>query len=717
LDFQLKIQAELIRLSQRCKTTFSESDIGHMVAEALVESFDYEKAVVCLQKTPHGSYGIAGMEGYYSESEKRAVMETGADALSSLGLEQIRDIRIDRCAKDSPFLLMDERVWVPCRSAKEDITGFIIFGNSLKNAAFHRAIEEADRNLWETIGGVMFTAFENARLYNHLDQERQRLRKAHDELSRLNEQLEQKVEERTRALANSNENYLKLYQASEQTSERYRTLLDASPDPIVVYDIVGIPTYVNPAFVRVFGWQFEEVSGKQIDYVPEDNRRETDAIITRLKGGEKITGWTARRYTKHGKLLDISLSAAPFYGDEGKMVGCIVHLRDQTGQKKMEEELLKVRKLESVGLLAGGIAHDFNNILSGIMLNAQMAASLVDPEQEAHHYMAGIEEATQKAASLTQQLLTFAKGGAPVLKTASIAKLIKASAEFVLHGANVKCEYDFAEDLWPVQMDEGQMNTVIHNLIINAIHAMPQGGVIAIIAENSCEREKPIEQRLPSLRSGKFVKITIKDTGFGIPKENLSRIFDPYFTTKSNGNGLGLATAFSIIGQHHGHMTVESEINIGTTFHIWLPAEIGVPAENPDRTDKIQFYPGKGKILVMDDEKMIRNLTRAMLKRAGYAVETVADGNEAVQCYKGALDSGEPFDAVIMDLTVPGGMGGKKTIERLLDIDAGVKAIVFSGYATDPIMADFRNYGFKGVITKPFRTEQLTKTLREVLAI
>jgi PAS domain S-box-containing protein len=718
LDFQLKIQAELIRLSHRCKTTFNETDIGSMVAETLVESFDYEKALVCLQETPHNRFSIVGLDGYYTEPERKAVVDAGAHFLSSLELDQVRDIRIDRSViKEVPSLFMDERVLVPCRLAKEDLTGFIIFGNSSKNAKFHRAIDEADRNLWETIGAVMSSAFENARLYNHLDRERQRLKTAHDELSGLNERLEKKVEERTRALAVSNENYQALYLKSAQTSALYRTLLDASPDPIVVYDIKGIPIYVNPAFIRVFGWQFQEVSGKHIDYVPQENRIDTDEMIARLMRGEKITSWATRRTTKTGKILDISLSAAPYYGVEGEMAGCVVHLRDQTEQKKMEDELLKVRKLESVGLLAGGIAHDFNNILSGIMLNAQMAASQIEPEQEANQYLSGIEEATQKAASLTQQLLTFAKGGAPVLRTASITKLIKESAEFVLHGTSVRGAFDFAEGLSPVEMDVGQMNTVIHNLIINAIQAMPQGGVITISADNLCVEEKQTGPFLLRLRPGNYVKITIKDTGIGISREDLPRIFDPYFTTKADGNGLGLATAFSIIGQHHGHIAVESEETVGTTFHIYLPAG-NAPVESAGAcTDKIHFFAGRGKILVMDDEMALRNLTRSMLNRAGYEVETAADGNEAVQSYKSALDSGKPFDAVIMDLTVPGGMGGKKTIERLLEIDTGVKAIVFSGYATDPIMADYKRYGFKGVITKPFRIEQLTKTLRDVLEI
>jgi CheY-like chemotaxis protein len=306
-------------------------------------------------------------------------------------------------------------------------------------------------------------------------------------------------------------------------------------------------------------------------------------------------------------------------------------------------------------------------------------------------------------------LLTFSKGGAPIKKTESITEVIKDSAEFALRGSNVKCEFFIPNDIWPTEIDKGQISQVISNLIINADQAMPGGGIIKVRVENlvvSAEHALPIKE-------GKYVKIEIEDEGIGIHKEHLARIFDPYFTTKQRGSGLGLATSYSIIKKHDGYITVESELGVGTTFYIYLPAsskQILTKKEFEERP-----ILGKGRILVMDDEKVVRDVTGILLKHIGYDVEFAKDGVEAIELYKKAEESKQPFDAVIVDLTVQGGMGGEQMIKKLLEIDPNVKAIVSSGYSTDAIMSNFKQYGFSGVVTKPYRIAELSETLYKVL--
>jgi len=408
--------------------------------------------------------------------------------------------------------------------------------------------------------------------------------------------------------------------------------------------------------------------------------------------------------------LHFEISHNPIRGADGKVVGVAVYAHDISERKQLEEERQQVEKLESIGTLAGGIAHNFNNLLTGILGNITLAQRYVEPGSQAADRLLEAEKASLRAKDLTQQLLTFSTGGAPVKKTASIAELLQESATFALRGSKVRCEFSLPDDLWPVEVDEGQMSQVITNLILNADQAMPGGGTINIRAENTVIKGK---RDLP-LPKGNYIKITVKDQGIGIPKKHLAKIFDPYFTTKQKGSGLGLATTYSIIKNHEGYITVESEVGVGTTFHIQLPAS-KKPAPVKAKAKKEAPVGGKGRILVMDDEEMIRKMLSKMLPLDGYEVELAKDGAEAVELYRKARESGQPFDAVIMDLTIPGGMGGKEAIKKLLEIDPDVKAIVSSGYATDPIMADFKKYGFSAVVTKPYSFEELEKTLRNML--
>ncbi len=392
----------------------------------------------------------------------------------------------------------------------------------------------------------------------------------------------------------------------------------------------------------------------------------------------------------------------------GRVQAVIEYVRNVTERKRAEEERLKYSKIESLATLAGGIAHDFNNILTAILGNIGLAALDGKIEPKARERLAKAEQACLRAQALSQQLLTFSKGGVPIKKIISIPKLLKESAGLTLSGSKALCEFFISEDLWPVEADEGQISQVFNNLLINADQAMPEGGIIRIGAENMFVAEN---SELP-LPGGIYVKITIADKGLGIPPQYLDKIFDPYFTTKQKGSGLGLATAYSIIKNHAGLLEVESQIESGSTLTVYLPAsKAGAVFEKQEA----EPAGGKGVILVMDDEEMVRDVFREMLSRLGYKGDFAADGSQAVEKFVRAKEAEQPFAAVILDLTVPGGMGGKETIRQLLKIDPQVKAIVSSGYSDDPIMADFQKYGFCDVIAKPYKILELSRILKRAV--
>jgi signal transduction histidine kinase/ActR/RegA family two-component response regulator len=406
----------------------------------------------------------------------------------------------------------------------------------------------------------------------------------------------------------------------------------------------------------------------------------------------------------------VEAHAYPVFDDGGKVVMVVEHVRDVTEQRRLEEELRKAHKLESLGVLAGGIAHDFNNLLTGIMGNISLAKVMMNPRDKSYMRLDEAEKAVWRARDLTQQLLTFSKGGAPVRKTASIEQIVMDSASFVLRGSNVRCEFVVPDHVWPVEADEGQMSQVINNLIINADQSMPDGGVIKVRIDNLPDGQSD----LLTLNEGRYVRISIEDHGVGIPEEYLQKIFDPYFTTKQKGSGLGLATVYSIIRSHDGYISVESKVGNGTTFHIYLPASENGPQAAGGARDIT--LAGSGRILVMDDEEIIREVAAEILGHLGYSAVSCCDGAEALEEYRKAEEEGDPFAAVIMDLTVPGGMGGKETMKKLKEIDSKVIGIVSSGYSNDPILAHFRDYGFSGVAAKPYNMEELGRRLHELLA-
>ena len=392
--------------------------------------------------------------------------------------------------------------------------------------------------------------------------------------------------------------------------------------------------------------------------------------------------------------------------------------------KRAEDQLQKIRNLESIAALSGGIAHDYNNLLTVIIGNISLIQSYIESDDMICGLLDEALEASMTAKSLTQKLITFSRGGTPIMETASIAPVIKSATEFTLSGSNIKCEFSIPGDLWLVHIDKTQIGHVIHNLVMNAREAMPGGGIIKVVAENVNIGDKSPGLEISSgigLEKGNYVKISILDQGIGISKEILDKIFDPYFSTKDMGTqkgmGLGLSICHSIIKQHNGNIVAKSIARTGTSLHFYLPAseETIVTQKSLKVPEMEKLVLGKGRILVMDDEKMVIKITGHILNRLGYDASFSKDGAQAVEMYKKAMDSGNPFDAVILDLTVRGGMGGKEAIKKLIEIDPKIKAIVSSGYSNSPVMTSYKDYGFIDVVAKPYTVNELSKKLNEVL--
>ena len=384
----------------------------------------------------------------------------------------------------------------------------------------------------------------------------------------------------------------------------------------------------------------------------------------------------------------------------GELVQTNASLRDQIARAaKLEDELLNARKLESLGVLAGGIAHDFNNLLTAMLGNISLARRINGDEAPTEALLSEAQNACRRAAELTDQLLTFSKGGLPIKSNLGLTELIPETSDFALRGSNVRCELEIASGLWRVHADSGQIGQVIHNLLLNAAQAMPGGGVVRVVCSNS----EVTANELAQVEPGPYVVLSVEDHGVGIQKENLQRIFDPYFTTKGDGAGLRLASAYSIVKKHGGAFQVESDPERGTKIRVYLPALTSTAdAEEVPDAPPARSFSGAGRILVMDDEESIQRAANNILTVFGYEVTLAADGEAAIALFRRAAASSAGFDLVIMDLTVPAGMGGKEATAKLIEIEPDVKVVVSSGYSSDPVMASYREHGFCDVLPKPF---------------
>lgn len=494
----------------------------------------------------------------------------------------------------------------------------------------------------------------------------------------------------------------------KETAQRY---LDIAGVMFCALNRAGEIILINRKGSEILGYGDNELLGRNWFDVclPEHVRARVKEVFALQLAGELapvefyensvITSTGEERFIAfHNTLLhdEIGISGVLFSGE------------DITEKRLTQNELLKNQKLESLGVLAGGIAHDFNNILTGIMGNISFARMSLQNPEKAEQLLENAEKASLRASSLATQLLTFAKGGTPIKKRVSVGHILEETLALTLRGANVRGIVDIPESLHAIEADEGQLSQVFNNLIINAVQAMPKGGSLAVTAEN-VSLDLHNKMLLPQ---GNYVMLSFSDQGCGIAEEDLKRIFDPYFTTKSGGNGLGLASANSVIRRHNGYIGVTSVVGEGTTFQIYLPA-IDEASSNhqADTATQMADTQSGGSILVMDDEKMILDIVTEMLEFLGYQVTTCENGEEAVAKYKAEIESGTPFSAVIMDLTIPGGMGGKEAAERILAIDPQANLIVSSGYSNDLIMSDYGSYGFAGAVSKPYSIGKMSQVL------
>jgi PAS domain S-box-containing protein len=507
--------------------------------------------------------------------------------------------------------------------------------------------------------------------------------------------------------------YRQAQEALQQQREWFEVTLSSIGDAVIATNTESIVTFINPMAQSLTGWSDREAMGCSVEkvfrIVNEHTRQPVRSPVARVLQEGDVVGLAPHTVliTRDGREVAIDDSAAPIRSSAGILLGVVLVFHDISAQKRMEEDLLRARKIESVGVLAGGIAHDFNNLLTGILGNISLSKKLAQTDTRLTKRLTAAEQACLRATALTQQLLTFSKGGAPVRQTVSIAELLRESSTFALSGSNVRADVTIAEDLWPVDADVGQFNQVIHNVVLNAAQAMRSGGTVWVRAENIVLHAG---SALP-LQEGRYLKISVTDQGGGIPADILPNIFDPYFTTKGHSSGLGLTTAYAIVTKHDGYLTAESEVGVGSTFSIYLPAS----AQHLPSVQKTLPTAGAGRILAMDDEEAIRELLSEILAILGYEAVCTRDGAEAVAAYENAHAAGQPFAAVILDITVPGGLGGKEAMAHLRAIDPQVKAIISSGYANDPIMANFAQYGFSGVVTKPYTVERLQQTLQRVI--
>ncbi len=494
-----------------------------------------------------------------------------------------------------------------------------------------------------------------------------------------------------------------------ESNEKYKTIFQLSPNAMMLSNAEGDILEVNKAMAQITGYTTEEIKkiGGSAIIAPEV----LEKTIREWTSQVKEKGWFHIETLWAGKdenRIPVSLSGQQIKIENSELY--IVIGTDITERKRAEEELNKFQKLESIGILAGGIAHDFNNILTGILANISFARTTKDLEIK-EKCLASAESASFRAKDLSNQLLTFSKGGEPVKKIIPIEKLVKESAIFSLRGSNIILEFSIPPETWNVNVDKGQMDQVISNICINANQAMPKGGVLNISCENITLSD---DNQIFSLNKGKYVKISIADSGIGIPSDHLRNIFDPYYSTKQRGSGLGLTTAYSIIKKHYGHVLAESELEKGTTFHIYIPASLEqIPEEKEKREDTLPAR--SGKILIMDDDDVIRDVVCMNLKSLGFTAESAKDGTEAIALYNKSIKSETPYDLLIMDLTIPGGMGGKETIKMLKKINSKVKVIVSSGYSNDPIMSNYTDYGFSGTLIKPYNIKELNTTVNQLL--
>ncbi|MCU0848095.1 MAG: ATP-binding protein [Spirochaetes bacterium] len=512
----------------------------------------------------------------------------------------------------------------------------------------------------------------------------------------------------------SHEELKKASSRLESETELLSVTMRSIADGVMMTDLKGTVLLMNRTAEMLLNADFSGKAGIPVGDIfrieaPDAGSPPLNPVLELIETG--ITLDKEQRGTlidSEGRRRNISFSITPVRDRLSAIIGAVVAFRDITEMLRIEQEILKTSKLESLATFASGIAHDFNNILTVISGNLSLIKNKSELSQPMSEMVTDTEKITFRAKDLTRQLLTFAKGGNPVKRPADLKALIIESAGFITSGSNVKIDFSLPDDLWVAEVDEGQIAQAVDNIVINAMQAMPHGGSIYISAENIDKDENGDADA----EGGPFIAITIRDEGTGIPEENLGRIFDPFFTTKPDGSGLGLSSTYSIIKRHGGDINVESEPGHGSSFRMLIPA-LGHTMEVA-REKSVEVVMGSGKILIMDDEELVLRTAQRLVGNLGYSVECARDGEEMIRMYLAAYNSGTPYDALIMDLTVPGGMGGLEAVKKLREINPSVKAIVSSGYSNDPVMSSCFSYGFCDIVVKPYDLPTLSHILHRV---
>ena len=540
--------------------------------------------------------------------------------------------------------------------------------------------DESDLRLLETLAGSAAIAIENARLYE----------KGQKEIA---------IRRKTEAALRESEN-------------KYRTVLEANPDSVIVYDMEGRVTYLNPTFSRIFGWSLEERLGKKMDmFVPEEEWPNAKIMMEKVLAGEYVSGIETRRYTKAGDVIPVSISGAIFNDRNGNSAGTVVNLRDISEHKRLEAQIQHSQKMEAIGTLAGGIAHDYNNLLMGILGNLSLIALDFDSGHPYYTKLKNIEKYVQSGADLTKQLLGFAKGGKYEVKPVDMNDLIEKSSEmFSRTKKEIRIHKKYQKEIWSVEVDSNQIEQVLLNLYVNAGQAMPGGGEIYLQTSNVTLTQD--HDRHFSAKSGNYVKISVKDTGVGMDEITLKRIFDPFFTTKdrSMGTGLGLASAYGIIKNHGGIIDAHSVIGQGSTFDVYLPASSKKIVRKEDMNG--EALKGSETVLLIDDEEIVIDIGGQILERLGYRALTARSGKEAIEIYQANKNK---INIVILDVIMPD-MGGGETYDRLKKINPDIKVLLSSGYSINGQASEIMNRGCNGFIQKPFNMEQLSRKIRDILS-
>jgi PAS domain S-box-containing protein len=525
----------------------------------------------------------------------------------------------------------------------------------------------------------------------------------------------QKEQARVKAIADL---HAKAVEALASEKERLAVTVSSIGDGVITTDLEGRITLLNNVAEQLTGWSQDEAVGHDLSEVlhlvdrtggaPREHPLATVLATGRIPEAEAhcdLVGRTENRVPVH-------LTGAPICDRDGRQMGVVLVARNVTEGIRLERERVRASKLESLGVMAGGIAHDFNNVLTAVVGNLALAQQRNENlSEDTTMWLEEAEKACLRARGLTHQLLTFSKGGDPIKRSTYVGGLVDSAVRFAVRGSNVRCLVEAPPDLWPVEVDEAQFEQAVNNIVINAQQAMPQGGVIEVRCTNVWASPPHAD---PPVQDKPFVRIAVRDHGSGIAPEDLSRIFDPYFTTKPSGTGLGLAVAHSVIKGHGGFISVESVHGAGANFSIFVPRAVNTTVQ-PPASAATPMPRGRGRILVMDDERIISDVTSAMLRALGYETEAVADGRQALERYRVAQQASQPFAAVIMDLTIPGGMGGVEAVSRLREFDPDARVLVVSGYADSGVLSDYEQHGFDALLPKPFSLRDLAVALSSLL--